>query len=235
MAVSRRTDDSIPAVRLRGDAETVLAALAGGGVAIVPLDVAYAVIGTSAAAIRSIFTAKERSYEKPSGMFGNLDLSREIHVLPPEKHEIAQRIIEGHGLPFSIVADYRRDHPVMRAVDPFVLENSTKGNTLDMLVNAGALHNEIARQSAEQGIAVFGSSANRSLTGSRYRLADIDPQVRAIAAVEIDHGASKYANPEGRSSTIIDFRDFRVVRQGVCFDRLNAIFRDEFGVTLRLS
>ena len=61
MTVSRRTDDPIPAVRLRGDAETVLAALAAGGVAIVPLDVAYAVIGTSAAAIRSIFAAKERA------------------------------------------------------------------------------------------------------------------------------------------------------------------------------
>jgi tRNA A37 threonylcarbamoyladenosine synthetase subunit TsaC/SUA5/YrdC len=235
MTVSRRTDDPITAEQLRADGETVLAALAAGGVAIVPLDVAYAVIGTGAAAIRSIFAAKERSYEKPSGMFGNLDLSREIHVLPSEKHEIARTIIERHGLPFSIVADYRRDHPIMRAVDPFVLESSTKGNTLDMLVNAGALHNEIARQSAEQGVAVFGSSANRSLTGSRYRLADIDPQVRAIAAVEIDHGTSKYANPDGRSSTIIDFRNFRVLRQGVCFDRLNAIFRDEFDIVLRLN
>ncbi|MEJ0070833.1 MAG: hypothetical protein WDO24_21230 [Pseudomonadota bacterium] len=84
-----------------------------------------------------------------------------------------------------------------------------------------------------RGVAVFGSSANRSLTGSKYRLADIEPEVRAIATIEIDGGTAKYANPEGRSSTIIDFRDFRLLRRGVCVDRLEAAFQRRFGITLK--
>jgi tRNA A37 threonylcarbamoyladenosine synthetase subunit TsaC/SUA5/YrdC len=122
---------------------------------------------------------------------------------------------------------------MLRAADPFTLANSTKHDTLDMLINAGPWHDAVANLSAQRGVAVFGSSANRSLTGSKYRLADIEPEVRAIATIEIDGGTAKYANPEGRSSTIIDFRDFRLIRRGVCVDRLTAAFQQRFGITLK--
>jgi tRNA A37 threonylcarbamoyladenosine synthetase subunit TsaC/SUA5/YrdC len=215
------------------DAGRVLDALAAGGVAILPLDVAYAVIGAKAEAIRAIFAAKARSYDKPSGMFGSWTLSRELHVMPAEHHAIARIIVEQEKLPFSIVAPFHADHPLLNSADPFTLANSTKNGTLDMLINAGRWHDAVAAESVCRGMAVFGSSANRSLTGSKYRLADIEPEVRAIATVAIDGGESKYANPEGRSSTIIDFRDFSLVRRGVCVDRLEAAFQRHFGITLK--
>jgi tRNA A37 threonylcarbamoyladenosine synthetase subunit TsaC/SUA5/YrdC len=233
MLQEARTDDPLLPARLAADAERVFSALEAGDVAIVPLDVAYAIVGMKTKAIAAIFAAKQRSFEKPSGMFGDLNLSNELHLLSPETRDIARTLVEKHNLPFSIVAEYRHDHPLLRRVEPFVLENSTKNGTLDILMNAGALHNEIARMSAERGRPVFGSSANRSLTGSKYRLRDIEPAVRAAAAVAIDHGTAKYANPEGRSSTIIDFRTFSVVRQGVCFDQIRAIFDQEFGIALK--
>ena len=71
------------------------------------------------------------------------------------------------------------------------------------------------------------------MKGSRYRARDIDPEVLAIADIVIDYGESRYRNPEGRSSTMIDFRDYSVVRRGVCFDAIAAVFRDEFGIALR--
>ncbi len=213
-------------------ADAVLDAMQAGGVAILPLDVAYAVIGTTAQAIRTIFAAKGRSYEKPSGMFATWQMSHEIHRMDADRHAIAQVIVEEYDLPFSIVAPFRLDHPLLRAVDPFVLEHSSKAGTLDMLINAGDWHDVVARRAMARGMAVFGSSANRSLTGSKYRLADIDPQVRAAAAIAIDGGTSRYANDEGKSSTIVDFRSFRLIRRGVCCDRLVAIFADRFGITL---
>ncbi len=227
-----RTDAPVPAERLQGDVARVLEAVYGGGVAIVPLDVAYAIIGHRPEAIRSIFDAKQRSYEKPSGMFANWRMSREIHLLPDEKHDMVRTIIEEERLPFSVVAPFRRDHPIFAKVDPFVLESSTKAGTLDMLLNAGIFHDEIARQSHERMAPIFGSSANTSLKGSKYRLGDIEERVREAASIEVDYGLSKYANDEGRSSTIIDFRDFSVVRVGVCFDRLQAAFKTRFGVVL---
>jgi hypothetical protein len=68
--------------------------------------------------------------------------------------------------------------------------------------------------------------------GSKYRLGEIEDDVRAAADIAFDYGLSKYANEHGRSSTIIDFRDFAVLRVGVCFDRLKEAFRSRFDVEL---
>ncbi len=218
---------------VRADAIRVIDAMEAGGMAILPLDVAYAVLGTRTDAIKTIFSVKVRSYEKPSGMFATWQMSRELHVLPEEKHKIGKIIVEEYGLPFSIVAPFRADSPALRNVEPFVLQTSTKAGTLDMLINAGPWHNAVAEEATARGLAVFGSSANRSLTGSKYRLEDIEHEVRDAAAIEIDGGLCKYANPEGKSSTIIDFRDFHLVRRGVCCDRLIDIFRERFGIELK--
>jgi tRNA A37 threonylcarbamoyladenosine synthetase subunit TsaC/SUA5/YrdC len=228
------TADALPQAQLDIDVGEVLDVLAGGGVAIVPLDVAYAIIAAREAGIRRIFEAKNRSYEKPSGMFGSPSLSREIHLMDADRHAMVQSLARDFGLPFSVVAPFRADHPLFAKVDPFVMQSSTKVDTLDMLINAGQVHEAIARLSRERGAPVFGSSANTSLAGSKYRYADIEENVSRAADVALDHGRSRYGNPQGWSSTIVDFRDFSVVRVGVCFDQLQQAFRT-FGVELRIT
>jgi tRNA A37 threonylcarbamoyladenosine synthetase subunit TsaC/SUA5/YrdC len=218
-----------------GDVSRVLDRLERGGVAIVPLDVAYAIVGAREAAIRRIFAAKRRSYDKPSGMFGDWSLSRDIHVMPDDRHAMVRELVEEVKLPFSVVAPFRADHPIFANVDPFVLQSSSKAGTLDMLINAGIVHDEIARQSRERGWPVFGSSANTSLAGSKYRYEDIEEEVRQAADIHLDGGRSKYANDAGRSSTIVDFRDFGVIRVGVCFDLLSDAFSRRFGVDLVIT
>ena len=49
----------------------VLGIIASEGVAIIPLDVAYAIVGNSKKSIETIFKCKNRSFGKPSGMFSN--------------------------------------------------------------------------------------------------------------------------------------------------------------------
>ena len=137
------------------------------------------------------------------------------------------------GLPFSVVAPFRQGHPLLAHVDPFVLQSSSKAGTLDMLLNAGQMHDEIARQAGDRSMPVFGSSANLSLSGSKYRLGDVDHVVRQAADVAFDYGLSQYANHQGRSSTIIDFRDFSVIRVGVRFAQLRQAFKDRFDVALK--
>lgn len=227
------TAEPVPREQLERDVTRLLDALYRGGIGIVPLDVAYAIVGHSADAIRRIFAAKRRSYEKPSGLLADWRTSEEIHVLPDEKRAMIRTVVTEDRLPFSVVAPFRSDHPMLRTVDPFVLESSTKAGTIDMLLNAGQFHDEIARQSREAGKPVFGSSANTSLMGSKYRLSEIEDDVQAAADIAFDYGLSKYANEHGRSSTIIDFRDFSVLRVGVCFDDLTRAFRSRFGVDLR--
>ncbi|MBL6952989.1 MAG: Sua5/YciO/YrdC/YwlC family protein [Alphaproteobacteria bacterium] len=228
----RRSQDTVAPEQLRADVGALLDVLAGGGVAIAPLDVAYAILAATPQGIRRIFDAKQRSYEKPSGMFGNFAMSRELHLLADEQHAMVREMVEAVGLPFSVVAPFREDHPILANVDPFVLQSSSKAGTLDMLLNAGQMHDEIARQAWRREMPVFGSSANLSLSGSKYRLGDIDAVVRAAADIAFDHGLSQYANRQGRSSTIIDFRDFSVIRVGVRFETLRQAFKDRFDVAL---
>jgi tRNA A37 threonylcarbamoyladenosine synthetase subunit TsaC/SUA5/YrdC len=230
---ARLTCDPVAPEQLRRDVGRLFDAMAGGGIGIVPLDVAYAVVATMPGGIRRIFEAKRRSYDKPSGMFGNWRMSREIHEMDERRHAMVREIVEEERIPFSVVAPFRADHPLFAAVDPFVLQNSSKGGTLDMLLNAGQFHDAIAEGALARGTAVFGSSANLSLTGSKYRYQDIDPPIRDAAAVYFDYGQSKYAHKDGLSSTIIDFTDFSVIRVGHCFDRLKNAFATRFGVTLK--
>jgi tRNA A37 threonylcarbamoyladenosine synthetase subunit TsaC/SUA5/YrdC len=231
----RLTSDPVPAETLRADVARVLDTIAAGGVAIVPLDVAYAVIAAREAGIRKIFAAKKRSYEKPSGMFADPSLSREIHLMDERRHGIVEAMVREVRLPFSVVAPFRADHPIFANVDPFVLGSSSKAGTIDMLINAGLVHDEIARQSRARGMPVFGSSANTSLAGSKYRYAEIEAEVREAADIHLDYGRSLYANPKFRSSTIIDFRDFTVIRIGVEFERLAQEFSTRFGIVLQLT
>ena len=209
----------------------VLGVIASGGVAIIPLDVAYAIVGNSKKSIETIFKCKNRSFEKPSGMFSNYEFLTEIQTIDSWKHDIIKAVIFDNNLPMSTVAPFRRGHPMFKNVDDWVLENSTKIGTLDMLLNAGEFHNEMTKQSMELEMPVLGSSANTSLTGSKYNLDDIDPPVINGADILIDGGTSKYKNEKGRSSTIIDFGNFETIRIGVCYDEIRQIF-STFGVDL---
>ena len=116
---------------------------------------------------------------------------------------------------------------------PFVHQHAVKGDTLNILLNAGELRNALADIAVANGVICVGSSANVSLTGTKFRLEDIEPELRAIADVEIDYGLCAYHNPQGLSSTMIDFSTMRVQRAGVCYERIAGILKDEFGVVLK--
>lgn len=214
------------------DAERVMGEIVGGGIAIVPLDVAYAVLAGTGAAIRTIFEAKGRSFEKPNGMMASFELFTEVHLVDRRERDIVRSVTHDFGLPLSVVAPFRGDHPIFADADPFTMERSTKLGTLDLLLNAGPLHSEISRLSHERLQPVFGSSANASLTGSKFRLADIESRVREVATVEIDYGLARYANSQGISSTIIDLKTFEVHRHGVCFDQIADILARYFSIEL---
>ncbi len=231
----RLTTEPVSAEVLRTDVNSLFEYMAREAIGIVPLDVAYAVCATRDSAIRRIFAAKNRSYDKPSGMLANSFMSREIHLMDQWRHDLVQTIVDQANVPFSVVAPFRADHPLLRGVDAFVMRSSTKGQTLDMLLNAGQFHDEIARQAWERQIPVFGSSANTSLAGSKFRYRDIEAPVRAAAEVYFDYGKCVYANAEGRSSTIIDFQNFSVIRIGTVFDRVQAAFRDIGDVQLKVA
>ena len=226
------------AIRIEGhdvaaDARRVCDRVSAGGVAVIHLDVGYAVLASTAEAVRRVYAAKHRSFEKPTGIVGNHWLHSELHQLPPDRLAMIEAVTIGHDLPLAVIAPFRRNHPLLASMDPFVLANAVKGDTLNILLNAGQLRNAIADLALAEGRLFVGSSANTSLKGSRYAVPDIEPEVIAIADIVIDYGRSRYSTPDGLSSTMIDFSTFRVQRAGVCFDEIAAVLSDEFSITLQ--
>lgn len=213
-------------------AEAVMDELDRGGIAIVPLDVAYAVLATHGEAIERVFAAKQRSADKPNGMMADGEIFSEVHQVGPRERDVVRAITVDLDLPLSVVAPFRADHPLLASADPATLRRSTKIGTLDLLLNAGPVHAEIARLSRERGTAVFGSSANTSMTGSKFRLEDVDAPVREVATIEVDRGLVTYANTRAISSTIIDLGTWQVHRYGVCFDQIADALRRWFGIEL---
>ena len=65
---TRLTSDPIPPDELRADVTCLFEAMAAGGIGIVPLDVAYAMVATTPGGIRRIFELKRRSYELHSNV-----------------------------------------------------------------------------------------------------------------------------------------------------------------------
>src|ERR1700722_6527936 len=93
-STSRLTSDLVAPDQLQGDIARLFDALGAGGIALVTLDVAYAVIATTPTGIRRISDVKRRSYENPSGMFGNWRMSRDIHVMDDRRHAMVREMIE---------------------------------------------------------------------------------------------------------------------------------------------
>ncbi len=69
------------------------------------------------------------------------------------------------------------------------------------------------------------------MTGTKFRVEDIEPEIKAIADIVIDYGLRKYHLYKA-SSTLLDIETMEVVRYGSCFELIQDVLRRWFGVEL---
>ena len=214
-----------------GDARRAFDVLKAGGTAILPMDVGYSLIGGSETALKLIFDTKGRAPEKLNAMLGDDQLHREIHRPDTRGMEIVEAITRDYDLPLGAIAPGDMEHPILQKMTPTALSGSTRDGTVLMLLNAGSFHAEICKLSREHQHPLFGSSANRTLQGTKFRVADIEPEIAAVADIVIDHGLRKY-HLYAASSTLIDLTTCQVVRFGSCYELIADILKRHFNVTL---
>lgn len=217
---------------LASDACKAFRIMRAGGVAVLPLSVSYAIFAHTARGVERIYELKQRAQTKPNGVIGNWDIFADVMETTQRDKDLVRCITQDHDLPLSVIAPFRAEHDWLRTVEYGGLRRSTKGNTMDLLINAGPLHNELARMSWESAAPLMGSSANVSLTGSKFELADVQESLRSGSDIVLDYGRSRYANPHAIGSTIIELPSWRVLRWGGCFEQQAAIIRQAFGVEL---
>ncbi|HUT51487.1 MAG TPA: Sua5/YciO/YrdC/YwlC family protein [Alphaproteobacteria bacterium] len=225
------TTQTVSSVDIAGDARRAFDVLKAGGIAILPMDVGYSLIGGGEAALKRIFETKQRAATKLNAMVADNEIHREVHMLDQRGFEIVEAVTRDHGLPLGAIAPARLDHPLLKAVSPETLARSHRGGTIAMLLNAGPLHAAICHLSRAETHPLFGSSANLSLSGTKFRVEDIEPEIRAIADIAIDHGLRKYHHYKA-SSTLLDVERMEVVRHGACFELIADVLQRSFGIAL---
>ncbi len=188
---------------VEADARRVYEVLADGGVAIIPSDVGYVILGVASAAIWKIFRVKRRKPDKLNAMCGCADMHAALHDLADDRRAIVKAITEDHDLPLGAVAPARLDHPTLAGLDADVLDQTTDQGTVALLLNAGPMLDTLARIGFCDGRLIIGSSANLSLQGVKFRVADIEPEIIAAADIVIDHGLARW-NRYAKSSTMIE-------------------------------
>ena len=216
---------------IEGDARRAFAVLQDGGIAILPMDVGYSAIGGSTAALKRIFETKRRAPSKLNAMLGDMALHRELHVLSDRATDVVHALVDDYDLPIGAIAPARHGHPILRKLDAAALDGSTKNGTLLMLLNAGPFHAAISRLSREAVHPLFGSSANLSLSGTKFRVEDIEQEIIDIADIVVDHGLRKY-HLYRASSTLLDLETLDVVRFGACYDLIADVLRRHFSIDL---
>ncbi len=213
------------------DAARAIDAVMAGGIAIIPTTVGYVILGAKTEAINRIIEVKRRAPSKLNAMIGCKELHDELHDLGDLPRKAVTMITDGYDLPVGAVAPAHLDHAMLSGLEPAVLERTTHDGTVAMLMNAGPLLDIMARMSHANGAPVIGSSANLTLHGTKFRVEDIEREVIAAADVVIDHGLMRWNN-YGKSSTMIDFGDFSVVRHGSCFDLIAELLKRHFDIEL---
>ena len=218
--------------RIQQDARAVYDTVAGGGVAILHYDVSYAIMSASEDALRRVYAAKGRSFERASGVVGSFAIHDAVHELPQEKRNMVRAVTVDNGLPLSVIAPYRQGHPFMAKLSPFLRDMATRDGTVNFLLNAGELRDRVADICWQEQQPFIASSANASLKGTKYRAEDIEPEVLAAADIVINYGPSRHMQTKSLSSTQIDFRTMKVVRFGILFEEIAAVLKRDFGVEL---
>lgn len=216
---------------IAGDARRIVDVVKQGGVAVFPTDVGYAGAAGCEAALTRFFLAKGRGAHKRNAMLGSIEIHEDVHTLPARANQMIRALVEDYDLPISAIGPFRADHPLLRPLGENALAASTEGGTVAILMNVGALEHRMASLAAAEGQPLFGSSANLTGTGTKFRAVDIQPEIRGCAEVVLDYGLQKYHRYK-RSSTMIDFTTMEVVRIGSCYELIQDVLGRHFGVEL---
>lgn len=222
----------MPRHDVNADARRAFDTLKAGGSAILPMDVGYSLIGGSTQTLIRIFDTKQRAAHKLNAMIGDNEMSEDLHLLGAPERDMVDALTKDCGLPLGIIAPARMDHPLVRSLDEEGKRRSTRDGTVCMLLNAGAFHAEISRLSREECHPLFGSSANRTMQGTKFRVEDIEPEIRDVADVVVDYGLRKY-HQYAKSSTLLAFPSMEVIRAGSCYELIYDCLSRDFGIALQ--
>ena len=132
---------------------------------------------------------------------------------------------------FGVVAPFRKDHPRLQQLSSETLANATKGDTLGMFIGGGSFLDELGRLNDQDGQIMVGSSANISGHGQKFRVEDVEDEIKDVATLIVDYGLQRYYM-YGRAGVNVDFDKMKVLRMGSAYELFRERMWKFWGVDL---
>ncbi|OJJ35902.1 hypothetical protein ASPWEDRAFT_41136 [Aspergillus wentii DTO 134E9] len=188
-------------------------------------------MASSAEAVGKAFAAKRRRPGHTQGLIGSYELHHDLHILDDRRFEMTRVLTQDLDMGLGIVAPYKPDHPVLQTFSPQTLANVSKNGTIAMFVGGGSLLREICRLNYEAGQLMVGSSANLTGSGQKFRVEDIEDEIKDAVDLIVDYGLQR-CHIYGRASINMDFGGMKVLRMGSCYELFRERMRRFWGVEL---
>ena len=218
-------------IDIKADAQRAIDIVTSGGIVLFPHDCGYGIVGGTEETTNTIFNTKQRGGHKRNTLVCDLETQRELHNVDQRTQDMIETIAFEHDLPIAAIAPYNPDHPFIKNLSPELLKGSTALGRINLFLNAGNFANELAARARDVDQILIASSANLTGTGQKFRLMDVQEEVRSIADLHIDYGLRKYHTYK-RSATIINFATMEVVRMGACYEVIADILKRQFDVDI---
>lgn len=208
------------------DAHSLYRVLQDGGLALVPTLTGYGLVGMTADAVGRIYRLKSRPAEKPCVTVGSLAVLDDVAVdiEPAMRDWIASTSARW---PLALVVRRNPHSTLVAQLDPFVLSQCTKGDTIASFFGVGPLLTAAAALALADGRLIIGSSANQSGAGNAYTLDDVPETMRQDVDLLVSHPPPP-SSPTRQGSTLLDLTSRQILRRGVFVDAIEQSWMDRW-------
>lgn len=191
------------------------------GLILIKLDIGYGLIGHSDESIRRAYQLKGRSENNPCVVPGNIAV---LQNLCPGIH---QTMLDWIGAqiewtPLSVIHDLDSQSPLWLSLPPLARHYSSRNGSVAVFLHAGEFMDALVEWAWGEHKLLTGSSGNLSGQGNSFRPEDLAPSLIAGVDLFVNHGVSRYENPQRLATTMIDLRMLQITRKGIHCSQLEA-------------
>jgi len=198
------------------DLQSLLATLKNGGVAILPSQLGYALVGFTEAAVNRIYSLKGRPYHKPSGVLSTKLMFKEL------TNSDFKVDIDKINYPIGVIEEMSSHH-LLKTLPHQV----TQRKTISFFMNMDAMLTKLAQVAWKSKMLLTITSCNLTGEGNKFKFEDLDSRFIKGADFILENDNLDLVESRGDidhiTATILDLTEGSLVRKGLFSERTLAL------------
>ncbi len=221
--VEPRTRNSAEPYFTDREVSDAIAAIGRGDLVLLKGDIGYGLFGVTEAALRKMYEVKGRPHSNPCIVIANRDILADIARIP-DPRILAWIDQTAAWTTLAVVLPVNPQSRLLARLPAWVYGQTVTNGTIAAFLNPGPFLERVIARAETQDILFIGSSSNPSSHGNIYEFSEIPKKIVESVDFHINHGASKYANPERKATTMVNFTNRTIKRRGVNWERIEPSF-----------